>query len=45
MTSSASPAELTLIQTRANQLNALIALYQAMGGGWSASAIATSAPD
>jgi multidrug efflux system outer membrane protein len=38
-------AELTLIQTRANQLNALIALYQAMGGGWSASAIATSAPD
>lgn len=27
-------AELTLEQTRADQLNALVALYQAMGGGW-----------
>ncbi len=27
-------AELSLEQTRADQLNALVALYQAMGGGW-----------
>ncbi len=27
-------AELTLIQARADRLNALVALYQAMGGGW-----------
>ena len=27
-------AELSLQQTRADQLNALVALYQAMGGGW-----------
>jgi len=29
-------AELSLEQTRADQLNALVALYQAMGGGWGA---------
>ncbi len=29
-------AELSLEQVRADQLNALIALYQAMGGGWGA---------
>ncbi|EQB02234.1 hypothetical protein L288_16875 [Sphingobium quisquiliarum P25] len=29
-------AELSLVQLRVDQLNALIALYQAMGGGWSA---------
>lgn len=28
--------ELTLVQLRADQLNALVALYQAMGGGWRA---------
>ena len=27
-------AELTLLQTRADQLNAAVALYQALGGGW-----------
>jgi multidrug efflux system outer membrane protein len=27
-------AELSLVQTEADQLNALVALYQAMGGGW-----------
>lgn len=27
--------ELTLVQLRADQLNSLVALYQAMGGGWS----------
>jgi len=27
--------ELTLVQTETDQLNALVALYQAMGGGWS----------
>ncbi|TFI58662.1 efflux transporter outer membrane subunit [Sphingomonas parva] len=29
--------ELSLVQTEADQLNALVALYQAMGGGWIAS--------
>lgn len=28
-------AELSLVQTQTDQLNALVALYQAMGGGWS----------
>lgn len=31
-------AELTLIQARADRLNALIALYQALGGGWAVTA-------
>ncbi|HEX7782392.1 MAG TPA: efflux transporter outer membrane subunit [Sphingobium sp.] len=33
-------AELTLIQAQADALTARVALYQAMGGGWSAEAIA-----
>ena len=28
--------DLTLVQLRADQINSVIALYQAMGGGWSA---------
>lgn len=34
-------AELVLIQARADRLNAYVALYQAMGGGWSAESIAS----
>ena len=28
-------AELSLVQARADRLNAYVTLYQAMGGGWS----------
>ncbi|AXJ95621.1 RND transporter [Sphingomonas sp. FARSPH] len=35
-------AELALVQARADRLNAYVALYQAMGGGWSVADIATT---
>ena len=35
-------AELALIQARADRLNAYVALYQAMGGGWDPAAVAAS---
>lgn len=38
-------AELALLQARADALNARVTLYQAMGGGWSADAIAAAEDD
>ena len=35
--------QLSLVQNRADRLNALVALYQAMGGGWSVQDIAADA--
>ncbi len=35
--------QLSLVQNRADRLNALVALYQAMGGGWSEQAVAGGA--
>ena len=33
------PAEITLAQTRRNQLIAVVDLYRALGGGWKAEAL------
>jgi outer membrane protein TolC len=33
-------AELSLAQARADRLNSYVALYQAMGGGWSRAEVA-----
>ncbi len=35
-------AQLSLVQARADRLNAYVALYQAMGGGWSADDVAAT---
>jgi outer membrane protein, multidrug efflux system len=38
------PAEITLAQTRRNQLIAVVDLYRALGGGWRAEGLAQAAP-